>query len=268
VIAAKLTGSFYATSVVMAPSGDHAYVLDDQWRENGGGIYRVDIGCDGSVTDRGLVAASKLPGALAFVPGTSRAVLAATDIGSSATGDTAHLLAWGDPPTWVAGANAFGDANAIIGGATLTADGGHFLIGDTNQFGSTPDRIAIVDVSASAVSNPQVIPNLDDPVSLVASPFGDVVLVASGFGNALYELASGASGFALRGQLTYTGAKPELPGGAVMIDAGALRGLVFVAENLGVRRVQFAADGSVTDLGKFPTGSGTESIVGAIGLTP
>jgi hypothetical protein len=55
-----------------------------------------------------------------------------------------------------------------------------------------------------------------------------------------------------------------------MIDAGALRGLVLMAENTGVRRVQFHADGSVVDLGKFAvgTGSGTDVVVGAIGVTP
>src|SRR5262249_59456060 len=85
--------------------------------------------------------------------------------------------------------------------------------------------------------------------------FGDVVLVASGFGNAFFVIDRDATGFKKRGEVTYTGPKPELPGGAVMIDVGALRGLVLVAETSGVRRVAFHADGSVVDLGKFAVGT-------------
>ena len=51
---------FYAESVVMSASGDRAYVLDSQWRTNGGGIYSLKIGCDDSIKSEGLVMASKL----------------------------------------------------------------------------------------------------------------------------------------------------------------------------------------------------------------
>ena len=69
--------------------------------------------------------------------------------------------------------------------------------------------------------------------------------------------------------ITYTGARPELPGPAVMIDRGSLRGLVLVPENLGIRRVRFAAGGTITDLGKTATGaSGFENITGSLGIQP
>jgi hypothetical protein len=268
VIAAKLPASFYASRVVMAPSGDHAYVLAAQWRENGGGIYRVDIACDGTVTDRGLVAAAKLPAALACVPGTARAVVAATDLGSSAAGDDVHLVTWGEPPAYLGGSPSFGDDMAIVGGATLTADGQTFLVGDTSQFASVPNRVAIVTVGATGVSDPVVLPDIMDPIALVASPFGDVVLVASGFGNAFYVLDHGDVSWELRGEVSYQGAPPQLPGGAVRIDAGMLRGSVLVSENVGVRRVELRADGSVVDDGLFSLGSGLDAIVGAVGVTP
>jgi hypothetical protein len=268
VVAAHVPASFYAGRVVMASTGDHAYVLDDEWRDNGGGIYRIDIACDGTVSERGLVAAAKMPSALAFVPGTDRAVIAATDVATSAAGATAHLVTWGEPPAYVGGVDAFGDDMAIVGGAALTSDGGHFLIGDNSGFASVPNRVSVVTVGAGGVSAPVVLPNIMDPFSLVASPFGDVVLVVSGFGNAFYVVDRGASGFRLRGEVTYQGAKPELPGGAVRIDAGTLRGWVLVAENLGVRRVELAPDGSVIDHGKYALGTGTANIVGAVGVTP
>jgi len=269
-IAPSVKGSFYAQSIVMAPAGDRAYVIDPDTRENGGGIYRVDIACDGSVTPRDMVAASKLPAALVFVPGTDRAVVAAYDIGSSAPGADADLLTWGEPPTLLGGSDAFGDDEAIVGSAALTSDGGHFLLGDTSMFSGIPNRVAVGAVGAGGLTDPVVIPNIDDPFAMVGSPFGDVVLVASGFGNAMFVVEKTATGWKERGEVTYMGPKPELPGAAVMIDAGALRGLVLMAENSGVRRVQFHADGSVVDLGKFAvgTGSGTDVVVGAIGVTP
>ena len=260
--------SFYASKVVMAPSGDHAYILDDQWRENGGGIYRVDIACDGTVTDKGLVAPAKLAGALAFVPGTSHAVLAAVDIGTSTPGASTHLLDWAEPPTWLGGSNAFGDDLAIVAGSALTADAKHFLIGDNNQYSGLPNRVAIVEVTASGMANPTVISNLMDPLELVASPYGDVVLVVCGLANAFYVIDNEATGWKLRGEVTYMGTRPQLPSGAVRIDAGMLRGNALVAELQGVRRVELAAGGTVIDHGLFDLGGATENVAGAIGVTP
>ena len=266
VVAAAFKGGFYASQLVMA--GDHALVLDGDTLANGGGIYRVDIACDGTPIDRGMVVAASLPNAFAFVPGTDRAVIAATQLGASAAGSDAELVTWGDAPTLLGASDAFGDDMAIVGGATLTADGGHFLIGDRSEFSGIPNRVAIVQVDAGALVEPQVIPSIDDPFSLVASPFGDVVLVVDGYGNAMFVLEGGATGFTLRGEVTYSGAKPELPGGAVRIDAGMLKGWVFVEENSGVRTVEMKADGSVVDHGRFLVGANTEDVVGAIGVTP
>jgi hypothetical protein len=43
---------------------------------------------------------------------------------------------------------------------------------------------------------------------------------------------------------------------------------VLVSENSGVRRVRFEGGGVVTDLGVLDFGTGTDQIVGAIGVTP
>src|SRR6185295_3490683 len=112
---------------------------------------------------------------------------------------------------------------------------------------------------------------IDDPIAIVASPFDDAALVASGFGNAFFALdydPDAAEPFAVRGELAYQGAPPQLPGGAVRVDRGALAGRVLVAENLGVRQVSFEGGGVITDLGLTSLGSGSESIVGAIGVQP
>lgn len=264
VVQAAFKGSFYAARVVVAPTGA-IYVLDTQWRENGGGIYEIAIDCNNVVTDKGLVAASKLPAALAFEPDGAW-VLAATDIASSAMGADVHLVAPGGASV-IASADAFADDMQIVGGATLAHDGA-FLVGDTSQFGNVPNRVAVVPITGMTMGTPYMISNIEDPLALLASPFADVALVVSGFGDAMFQLTKTNGTWASSGQVTYTGAKPQLPGGAVMIERGSLRGLVLVAENLGVRRVEMYAAGTIVDRGLFSLGSGLTNTTGAIGVTP
>lgn len=269
VVHAAFAGGFYAAEVVVDPRGDVAYVLDTQWRENGGGIHRVAIGCDGALTDLGRWQASKLPAALHLLDGA--ALVAAADWDGSAAGQDAHLLAWDGAPAWVAGADAFGDDDAIVGGTAVTPDGAYFLIGDTSQFSGVPNRIAVVRVGATSLAPAQVISPVEDPLTLVPSPHGDVVLAVSGFGDAVFVLdydPTAQAPFANRGEMAYSGAAPQLPAGAVTIDRGALRGLVLLAENVGVRRIRMPGDGVVTDLGLFSLGEGLDAITGTIGVQP
>jgi hypothetical protein len=263
VLHASFKGSFYAARVVVAPSGA-IYVLDTQWRNNGGGIYELAIDCNDVVMDKGMVAASKLPAALAFTTGNHQ-VVAAVDIGDSAMGGDVHLVSL-TGPTVIASANAFADDLQIVGGATLTNDA--FLVGDTSQYGNEPNRIAVVPITGMQLGTPYMIPNIEDPIALLAHPFADKVLVVSGFGDAMFQLAKTNGTWASSGELTYQGAKPQLPGGAVMVERGALDGLVLVAENTGVRRVEMFAGGGVVDRGLFSLGDGLVNTTGAIGVTP
>jgi len=266
VVDAGFAGSFYASRVAIDPRGDRAIVLDGNTRENGGGLYAVTIGCDGALTDHGMLAAAKLPGGVGFAG--DRALVAASDLlDSPPTGDDVHLVQLGDPPARIAGADAFGDDEAIVGGTALTFDGGKFLIGDTSQFSSVPNRVAIVAINGSALK-PLGTVMVEDPEAIVASPFGNVAVVASAFGDALFVLDEDTGAWRVRGQVTYKGGKPQLPGDMTAIDRGALRGRVLVSENVSVRQLAFHEDGSVEDVGSLAFGDGLESISGAIGVTP
>lgn len=265
VLHARFQGAFYAKRVVTGPDGA-IYVLDTQWRENGGGIYRLDIDCDDTVRDAGLVAAAKLPAGLAFVPGTSTAVVAAADIAMSPAGAEAHLMTWGATPSHTASTDVFPDDEAIVGGATLAGDGQFFLIGDVSAFASVPNRVAVVPVTSSGFGQPEIIPDLEDPLALVADPAALQVLAVSGFGNAMFVLDRPTTTWRVR-EVVYDGASPKLPSGAVLIERGALAGHVLVAELSGVRHVRFVADG-VEDLGLFSLGGGNENTTGVIGVTP
>jgi hypothetical protein len=273
VVHAGFGGSFYAAHVVMDRAGARAYVVDTNWRENGGGVYVVRIGCDGALTDEGLLVASKLPAALAFTPDGTHALLAATDVLASPAGHDAHLLAWGaGAPALLAGADAFGDDEAIIGGAALTHDGRYFLIGDNQGISkSPPNRVAVVELVGETLVPRQVVTPLLDPFAIVPSPFDDQVLVVSGFGDAIFALAYTPGATPPLGspaELAYTGAGPQLPGNAVMVGRGTLTGRVLIAENQGVRQVQFVDGAAPMDLGLTTTGSGVAAITGALGVQP
>jgi hypothetical protein len=269
VVHAAYTAGFYAARVIVDPDGTVAYVLDTQWREHGGGIYRVGIGCDGALADLGLWTAAKLPGGLQLAG--ERALVAAADVLGSPAGHDAHLLDWtADPPARLGGVDAFGDDDAIVGGTAVTADGRHFLIGDTSAFATAPNRIAVVAVDGDTLTAAQVIAPVEDPIALVASPHGDVVLAVSGYGDAIFVLeeTGGAVPFAAPRPLSYLGARPQLPSAAVAITRGALAGLALVAELQGVRRVRMTGGGTVTDLGLTQLGDGAAAITGALGVQP
>ena len=271
VIESGWRGSMYAGAVVPAPDGAGVYVLDSQWRENGGGVYRVDIDCDGQVSDGGLVAAARLPYALVFAGGGARALAAASDILDSTGGADVHLVDLGAGDV-MAGADPFPDDEQIVASAALTADGAYLLVGDNNQFYSSEElenRVAVVRVNGAELGAVQTLP-VEDPIAIATSPSDDAALVVSGFGDAIFVLArndGAGKPFALAGEVDYTGPAPQLPGSLATIDRGALRGHVLVAELLGVRHLAFTR-GSVTDLGLVALGDGTAAITGALGLQP
>ena len=271
VVHARFRGSFYAERVVVAPDGASAWVVDPNWANNGGGVYRVDIGCDGTLTDRGRWFESKLAARLDVRGG--RAVVAAAEVGTgSPAGHDAHLVDWSqDPPVRLGGVDAFGDDKAIVAGFAVTADGKYALLGDYSEFSGLPNRVAVVGVGATALTATTVLTPVEDPVAIVASPFDDAALVVSGYGDAIFALdyaPAAATPFTRLRALTYSGTRPQLPGDAVLVERGALRGLVLVVENTGLRRVRFAGGGAVTDLGKTSTGTGTAAIPGALGVQP
>ncbi|MDB4961790.1 MAG: hypothetical protein JWP01_1789 [Myxococcales bacterium] len=270
VVHAGLTGSYYATKVVIDPRGDRAWILEGNTRGNGGGIYLVTIACDGTLTDHGLFAAADLPGALAFT-NDGRAIVGARDVLDANTeGNDIQLVRWTEPPTAVAGVDVFG-ADESVGGAALTADGATFLVGDRSGFGAAPNSVAVVGVGASSLSKVGVITPLEDPNAIATSPFGDVAIVTSAFGDHIFVLDKGGTNGAWRsrGTVPYlNGVRPMLPGDLATVSRGMLQGHVFVSENVSVRHLAFRASGMVEDLGSLQLGSGLDNISGVIGVTP
>jgi hypothetical protein len=172
----------------------------------------------------------------------------------------------------VDGVDAFPDDDAIVSSAAITPDGRYALIGDNSAFSGVPNRVAVVAVEAAGLTATQVLSPIEDPYALVASPHGDAALVVSGFGEELivlgYDPNDLSTPFSIDGPPIYQGGPPGLPGKAVLIDRGDLRGRVLLTEYNGVRQVTFQPGGSVLDHGLTTFGAGMENNVGAIGVQP
>jgi hypothetical protein len=268
VVHASFDGAFYASRVIVDRAGDRAWVIDRNTRPNGGGIYAVAIGCDGTLTDQGQVAAARSPGGLAFTG--TQWVIAARDILDSPVGDDLHLLDLASPAVRRGGGDAFGDDDQAFSGFALSRDGATAFIGDSNFAG--PNRVGIATVTETGVSMTAIIPNITDPTAIATSPHGDVAVVSSSQppGEGIYVLDRGGPDGAWRnrGELTYVGPAAQLPGDMTTIDRGALAGRVLVSELSNVRQLLFHATGEVEDVGSVSFGDGLENIGGAIGVTP
>ena len=267
VVHTSFTGEFYAGAVVMGPEGDRIWVLDTNWRENGGGITELTLHCDGHLSSEYFLTASKLPYAMAPV-GDGTWLLAAVDVDDSPPGDDGHLLTLEGGAERVDGLDVFGDDDGIYTFAAVSPDGRLGLIGDNNLFSGTGNRIGVADLG-QMVARPTL--ELEDPVDLAFSPSGATALAVSGYGDALFELAvdpSLSTPVRVVKQVAYVGGRPQLPSTAAALTAGELTGTVLVSENTAVRRLVFPASGGIVDKGPFSFGSGYTAIVGAMGVQP
>jgi DNA-binding beta-propeller fold protein YncE len=276
VLNANYKAGFYASKVVVDPDGQRLYVLDEDWANNGGGVYSLAIGCDGTLTSEGMIFPSKLAYAMTFMPAwPGETFLFAQNVLSSVAGANAQLLGWGPPPVLLGSAAAFPDDEAIVSDARVTPDGRWALITDNSSFGSSPNRVAVVELQAHAVVPTEIVSPFNDPAQVVPSPYGDAAIVIESQGNGIqilsYDASKPSTPFSLKGPVTYSGAKPQLPTVAIAMDRGTLRGRVLISELEGIRQVRFETGGAVTDLGltsltTFLTGY--ESITGAMGVQP
>ncbi|MDB4970567.1 MAG: hypothetical protein JWN44_6256 [Myxococcales bacterium] len=275
VLQAAFRGSFYAQRLVMDPSGERLYVIDSDTRDNGGGIISLRIGCDGALGEEGNIAPAQLPYQLVFFPGDpTRAVVFAGGILDSTGADDTYLLSWSPTAPKVLGqASAFGNSDAITSSATLTPDGKLALFADHANFSATTGDVAVVRIEGNKLTPLQLLTNLPGNTEVVVSPFENAgIVVLSDTSDAIiglkYAPTSATTPFTATGPITYKGQKPQLPGVAILLDRGPLRGRVLITEIDGVRQVQFNADGTITDLGLFLVGGDLATSVGAIGVQP
>lgn len=269
VLAARMDPGFYVSGVRIDPSGDVLYGWETGFRNVGGSLYRMELDCASGMPGPAdmMYAPAKLMRGGVFL-NSGRMAVAAVDILDDETPNDVHLVDVAEP-TRIASTQVFTTEDAITAGFDVTADGQWAIIGDNSLFSQDPNSIATVRIDGDTLTPGQRI-ELADPVQIVASPFDNAAIVLSTTDdniNVLSYAPGTAEPFALEGPLDVTDAT-LLPGSAAMVRRGALEGLVIIGENVAVRRVQFEANGDVTDLGIVALGDGNDSITGAVGVQP
>ncbi|MGH7282544.1 MAG: hypothetical protein ACRELY_13540, partial [Polyangiaceae bacterium] len=185
VVLAAFTGPFYATAIVMEPSGKHAYVLDADTADNGGGVYAVDIACDGTLTSEGLVVPGGTADQMAFVPSSTRAVLSAGAAFDSPDGSDTHLVDFDGTPSRVASGNGFVDGGAIVSSVAVMPDGKFAVAADNGLL--VGNRVAVISLPDMQNAGLLAVPN---PAAVVASPYDNAALILSSDGMDAIRLAS------------------------------------------------------------------------------
>lgn len=254
----------YVQSVTVDRAGETLWLVDPNWAENGGGVYRSDIDCDtGELGVAELVWAAKNPSALVLRPGrASEAAVVAKEL-EGEVGLVHHVdLAAGTvlSRSTAFGEGASGDEAAIVSDAAWDHEGERLLVADYSEFSGVDTRVAVV-----GEAGPLQVLEVPDPVSIITAPWaGSSALVVSGYDDAVFELVRGETGYTLGAQV----ASPALPGSAAGVARGSLRGRVLVTENSGLYELELHEGGGVTDRGPLLSGSGLESIPGALALQP
>lgn len=268
VVHAAFQGGFYAGGIVLAPDGSHAWVLDSNTGNNGGGVYEVVIACDGTLTSRGLVIPGGGATAMTLLPSDpTKALLAAQKAFQSPAKMDVHLVDLA-ARSLIGSAAAFGDIDAIVSSIAVMPDGKYALVADDGY--NVGSRVAVM--SLGPVVAPLSILQTPFPAAVVASPFGNAAIVLNDDSTDEIHVLSYDSTkpapFVITGELAYKFPKPQIPVTASLIERGTLRGTVFIGENIGVRKVVFGAGGAVTDAQKLSFPDGIPNIVGVVGVQP
>lgn len=244
-------GSFYANKLTMGLDGSTLYVVDVNFPKNGGGVYSVAIGCDGTLTDQGRLFESKNAESMHFLGEGDRAVLAAR--GALGSTDVVHAHTITMPDTLEESVALFPDDDAILSWSAVTRDQRFLLVGDNSSFSGIPNRIGIAEITAGGLVAKPAIADFEDPFAIATSPFNDAAIVTSGFGDDIFVFdydPDAAAPFTLRGPLSET-SKPQLPGALATLDRGPLDGLVLIGDVRGVYALHFEPNGVVVDDGVF-----------------
>jgi len=250
------SSGFYASAVAIDPSGERAWVVDQNTVENGGGIYAVDLDCtDGTPSAADLPAdtlgrffSAGLPGAAVPVPGRFDRLLV---VGGQDDGTDVSLLSVPDGAE-LDRIDAFNDSDdAWLTAADITPAGDLLLLTDTSAWSTRDNELAAIAIDGDSLVQAGV-DSLFDGVAVRVGPSGSTALVSSGYDDAIVRVqldASASDAARVDGKLLTGGGDPQLPGGMVSVQRGSLAGLALVAEVYGVRSVMMGVDGAATDLG-------------------
>lgn len=271
VVNAAFNGNFSAGKLLLQPSGDKLWVTDFNTQNNGGGLYSVDIGCDGALSNVQWVLPGNNASGAVFLRDRAELVVSARSLASSAVMQDVHVVDVTQPtaPVVLSSTTGFPDRDAIPPMLAVSR-GARFVAAPDTGFGAG-NRVAFFEKTGTVLTSRGVM-NVDAPGGIAFSPFADEGVVMSTDGSDAYTRFgwnTAGTTFSVLGRVPYTYGRPQLPGAPVMISRGQLEGRMFIAELDSIRQLQFNRDGGITDVSKTPaSGTGSAQILGVIGVTP
>jgi len=257
----------YTTALAVDPSGEVVWLVNPNWPESGGGLYRAGIDCTtGAIGPAQRVVEAKNPAAIVLAS-PDRGLLVGREIPGAGSGADVALLDL-DSGAVITGVDAFGDEDAIVSHAALSGSD-WLLIADHAEFSGIPNRIASVRVERDGLGASGLVPNLLDPMTVVPNPVGPGALVPSGYGDRYWLLDEDSTGWSLAGTVASNDPAPvQLPEHAVAITRGALAGRVLAVEVGGIRSLDLDPAGTARLGPVLGLGSGYAGIPGALGVQP
>jgi hypothetical protein len=265
-----------SSHMTVSPDGTRAFAIAFNTTENGGGIYEIGIGCDGTPENRGLLLAADVPTTMAILPNQTitagsplLAVLSARGIPGSAPGENLHLIDLAStPPKRIASVAAFPDTDVHAPALAISADGASVMVADDSLFAG--NRVAVAGLTTSSLTALGV---LDFPGAawVAASPHDDSMLglAADGKNDGYYTFSytPGLTPYGTSKKVAVT-PKPQLPVMAQVFTRGARKGLTVGAELSSVRILRLTEGGAIGAGSSLDFGDGSEGIVGVIGFAP
>jgi hypothetical protein len=267
VVEAHWNPGFWASAVAMDPSGERAWVINQNWEDSDGGLYELALDCETGLPSLvGKVASTRLALNLLPLPGRlDRAALVAVHGPEGDTGDEVMLL---DIPTMdqLAGAPVFSHDDAFFADAATTPDGGLVLVNDVSSWSGEPQGVGAVRIDGDTVTTAGFT-EVYDPASLVVSPWGDAALVSSAFGDEVVVFGVDAASTDPLGPATRVSGA-GVPTWMVGIDRGLLAGRVLLVEAEGIRQLQFDGAGGAESVDYYALPEGIRNVPYTLGVQP
>lgn len=275
VVHANYKAAFFAAAVAFSPDGAFLYVSSDGTANNGGGLYAIPVGCDGTLGESTRILSGAGTTPPFWAPSNAaapwRALVASNALEGAGAGQGLHLITFdGVTAARLGSVDAFGQ-QTLINEIAWAADGTHALlvapnpnIGGQRVIGVRSDGEAPVLDHAYELAGAETV---------VASPYGNsfFIALADPDGMARVSYASTSEPAFAAPETVVAGVKPQLPFAAHAITRGALKGRIVFAELDSIRQLQFDAEGDVSNVSQFKMPSAGDddftAILGAFGLT-
>lgn len=248
VIEPTISGDFYASNLYFSPDGSTLWIVDGNWANNGGGLYKLPIDCEtGAPGAATFVRSSKLAAALLLG---ERTVLVAQEVD-----DQSGYGAWeldGPEGEVLRGVALFDYADSSISDAVM-GPGGHVWVADNSLWSGQDNHVVVLEADLSKRHQVPIV----DPVAIVPAPTGSDALVLSAYGaDALVLLKES-------GEVETVQSSP-LPWSAAGLIEGPDAGLALVSENEALLLLRVTS--TVDELVRIPLSG--DQVPGVVGLSP